>query len=560
MTNSSAKRFLISLGLCLWAGSAGSLFAYDAVVDGVYYNLSATDGTAEVTHDGGSYYNCYSGEVTVPASVTVDGTAYAVTSIGNRAFYNCEDLTAVSLPDGLRTVGVDAFSNCRSLTLLTVPASVESISENSFFYCTGLLAVYLLGETSLGGSAFSYCTALLDFYCWAVTPPNAIISAFMRSNSANATLHVPAESIDKYRSAWGWNQFGTVVALTEDVTPPAPQEPVLGVCIDGLYYNLYPGAEPTAEVIRGEEPYSGEVVIPAEVSYGGEVYAVTAIGMSAFFQCADLTAVVMPSGLREIGLQAFHECTGLATADLPASVTDIGPRAFYGCLALSQVHLPEALVAIGDYAFAGCSGLTELSFAAQCAATVGDAAFWGCTGLTSVVVPEGVTEIGAWAFLACRGLQQVRLESGATLGSQAFGSCIQLSEFYCTAAQLVTAAADAFSGSGAPQATLYVPEALVSTYRTTAPWSAFGTIAVWDDSTTGLAEAAFRRPMTLARRGDALWIHSEDRTVAVRVHTPDGRLVAVSTAAPGQPACVPLPAGATALLVSAGGETRKVVL
>ena len=103
--------------------------------------------------------------------------------------------------------------------------------------------------------------------------------------------------------------------------------------IDGIYYYLNDEAK-TAEVDSRPwgEPYSGEVVIPESVEYGGNVYAVTSIGTSAFKNCSGLTSVTILEGVTSIGDGAFWGCSDLTSVTIPEGVTSIGYRAFYDCI------------------------------------------------------------------------------------------------------------------------------------------------------------------------------------------------------------------------------------
>ncbi len=62
-----------------------------------------------------------SGSVVIPSTVTYNGTTYSVTSIGWRAFYDCSDLTSVTIPNSVTSIGWSAFSGCSGLTSVTIP-------------------------------------------------------------------------------------------------------------------------------------------------------------------------------------------------------------------------------------------------------------------------------------------------------------------------------------------------------------------------------------------------------------------------------------------------------
>ena len=76
------KRQLLLLTILLISLSAN---AYDAYINGIYYNLNKDAKTAEVT----SGDNKYEGEVVIPGTITNEGIDYSVTSIGSDAFYYC---------------------------------------------------------------------------------------------------------------------------------------------------------------------------------------------------------------------------------------------------------------------------------------------------------------------------------------------------------------------------------------------------------------------------------------------------------------------------------------
>ena len=90
----------------------------------LYYNLNSEDKTAEVTYELYLNDNNYKGLTTanIPASVTYSGTTYSVTSIGERAFYNCSSLTSVTIPNSVTSIGENAFEWCSNLTSVESPA------------------------------------------------------------------------------------------------------------------------------------------------------------------------------------------------------------------------------------------------------------------------------------------------------------------------------------------------------------------------------------------------------------------------------------------------------
>ena len=158
------------LSLCLVLMCAAQLFAYDAYIDGIYYNLHKSAKTAEVTNLTGSYdAKSYSGVVVIPSTITYNAQTYSVTTIGDDAFYGCSGLTKTNytgtiadwceikfgmfyanpmyysknffindvevkdlvIPEGVKQIGYGAFSNCSNLKYLMYVCKMLSNSKSN---------------------------------------------------------------------------------------------------------------------------------------------------------------------------------------------------------------------------------------------------------------------------------------------------------------------------------------------------------------------------------------------------------------------------------------------
>ena len=119
--------FLLALLLPLFAN------AYDACINGIYYNFS--ENMATVTYREDVFFNSYSNSVVIPGYVTHNGKTYSVTSIGYYAFRSCSALTSVTIPNSVTSIGSSAFYGCSSLTSITIPEYVTSISYSAFRGC-----------------------------------------------------------------------------------------------------------------------------------------------------------------------------------------------------------------------------------------------------------------------------------------------------------------------------------------------------------------------------------------------------------------------------------------
>ena len=85
--------------------------------------------------------------------------------IAGSAFKDCDRMTSIAIPDGVRSIGDGAFYKCSALTSVTIPDSVTSIGEDAFYYCSALTSVTIPDSvTSIGYMAFYNCSALTSVY------------------------------------------------------------------------------------------------------------------------------------------------------------------------------------------------------------------------------------------------------------------------------------------------------------------------------------------------------------------------------------------------------------
>lgn len=146
-----------------------------------------------------NYPAAKTGDYVVPGSVT---------EIGLRAFYDCEGLTAVTLPEGLISIGQANFGQCIGLKEVVIPNSVTSIGSTAFSLCTGLTKVTIgSGVTTIGAMSFMSCTALTTIYNYAVTPQEIDFYTFLQVPTAACSLYVPEESVELYKAAPVWKNF-----------------------------------------------------------------------------------------------------------------------------------------------------------------------------------------------------------------------------------------------------------------------------------------------------------------------------------------------------------------
>ena len=105
--------------------------AHDFYVEGIYYRITDTNEVA-VSYAGptyNQYANEYSGEVVIPDSVTYNGITYSITSIDDKTFYSCKELTSVIIGNSVKTIGSYAFYTCYKLTNVVFGNSLTTIGD-----------------------------------------------------------------------------------------------------------------------------------------------------------------------------------------------------------------------------------------------------------------------------------------------------------------------------------------------------------------------------------------------------------------------------------------------
>lgn len=247
--------------------------------------------------------------------------------------------------------------------------------------------------------------------------------------------------------------------------------------------------------------------------------SLVSIGTWAFGDCP-LQSISLPNSLKSIGSCAFENCVLLKSVVIPKSVSSIGDFAFAGCTNITTIQveegnsvydsrdncnaiietatnklvsgcktsiIPSTVTSIGQYAFSYHSSLASIEIP-NSVTSIEQRAFSDCAKLNSVIIPNSVLTIDEWAFLGCTGLTSIEIGTGVTkIGTGTFSGCTTLSDVYCYATKLPLTGSDVFSNLSA---TLHVPASAIDYYKSTEPWSSFGTIVTIDGGTPEVLQCA----------------------------------------------------------------------
>ncbi len=394
--------------------------------------------------------------------------------------------TNYAVPDSVTTIGEKAFYNCKNLTDITIGKNAATIGDNAFMYCNSLTAITIPDSaTKIGNSAFKNCVSLKDVcYCGTGDNWNAISIGLGNDSLTSASIHFIGSSI-------------VSGACDKDFTWALYESGLLDIKGTGAMTNWSSSSD---------VPWRSYLENIKDVNIGNNV---TSIGDFSFYECTDLTSITIPDAVTSIGAFAFNSCTGLTSITIPDGVRTIGNSAFEACsnlkdvyyssteedwneiiigsdnapLTFASIHFTEPLIAsgtcgdsltwalhetglleitgtgamtnwssgrdtpwysyksdiksvligdgvttIGKYAFNYFYYISSITIG-NSVTIIGDYAFTDCYNITSITIPDGVTSIGVYAFYCCTNLTNITIGSGvSSIGERALSYSYRLTD------------------------------------------------------------------------------------------------------------------------------------
>lgn len=501
--------FFSMLTICSWAY---------VVVDDFCYELNDDTKEATVVKNSNSQIT---GDIVIPASITVEGVEYSVTSIDNNAFYSCVEITSVVIPNSVKSIGDYAFTTS-GLTSVTIGNSVETIGTRAFAHNSQLTSVIIpksvksIGEfafgrnlamTSMtveeGNSVYDSrenCNAIIETAtntlvegCQTTVIPNTVerignMAFSYRETLTEITIPESVVSIGDYAFS--------LTGLTSVVIPGSVKS--IGSNAFGECYHLVSATLPEGLETIGDQAFNrcGElssVNIPktttsmgtAVFSYDGKLSSIewpeslTSIPESTFSNCS-FVSFVIPNTVTSIGSNAFARCWDLVTVDLPEGLENIGSSAFYGCYQLTAVTIPETVTKIGGHAFENCYNLTTVNYNAKNAEATDSSAPILSYAITTLNIGDAVETIPAYLAYNCSYLPEVTIPASVTkIGEQAFAST-GLKDVTVEWNTPLSVPSNTFYYTQIDRATLHVPAGTADKYCNAEVWMEFGTKKEYD--------------------------------------------------------------------------------
>ena len=358
----------------------------EIIIDKIKYELRTEENGAYVVE------NHYSGKVVIPAHIQVDGQTIPVIGIQEDAFYACDDVTSVTLPDGLITIEKRAFDSMCGPKEIIIPETVLHIGEGAFSDCENLQQVTLPSQlTHLPADLFDSCGAL-------------------------EKIIIPQDV-----KTIGDGCFAACKNLKTVVLPEGLEK------IESRAFTLCESLE--------------EIYIPSSVRE---------IGEDAFYACLSLQRIALPEGLTYVPVGCCGLCQSLERVDIPDSVLmveqgafDLTPYKRHGIhyahdllVGVGRVDTPDGVLTISDNTRVVCdtavSDYDNTLRRVVCPSSlrqIGRNAFCNSANLEEVVLNEGLEFIDGGAFAECKRLKRVYIPSTVRrIETNPFSCCDMLEE------------------------------------------------------------------------------------------------------------------------------------
>jgi hypothetical protein len=411
----------------------GSDQSFTAATSPTEFNYTITNGTITITG-----YTGPGGEVTIPSTIG----ALPVTGIGPSAFWACQKLTSISIPNSVSSIGEDAFFYCSSLATVALGNGLSSIGASAFWGCSSLTSVMIPNSvTTIGDGAFGSCAGLtaidVDGSNSAFSSVDGVLfdksqATLFECPESKAGAYTIPKSVTNIRTDafFGCSSL-TSISIPNSVTSIGDSafwdcSSLSAIQVDALnsFFSSVDGVlfdKSQTTLLQYPEGKGGSYTMPS---------GVTSIGIYAFWFCTSLTSVTIPNSVTDIGYEAFIGCIGLKNLTIGNHVTSVGDFQFEGCTNLMSVTILDGVTSIGINMFEGCTSLTTITIPGS-VRSIGDCAFYKCSGLTNVTIGMGVAGIGAGSFGECLSLTSITIPSSVSnIGDSAFEGCTSLTTLH----------------------------------------------------------------------------------------------------------------------------------
>lgn len=288
------KHFILSIIAALFSIT---IAAQQFEVNGIYYSGNASNKRCSVIQ---SQESPYRGSINIPSTVTYNGVEYQVTGIAPHAFYKCEGLFSLILPNTVEILDDECFYGCKNLETFSIPSSVKSIGHCVFSGCDHLKELIIPESIE----NYYWCSIRLCGITKLVLP-----STFPAYNKMLSVMYPNLHNFENY---------------------------------DGEYFRSCPNLE-CIEVSKDSKNYYSENGVLFNANMTTLLSYPRALAKKEYHY-------IIPESVQEIGESAFSKCS-LLSIKLPSSITTILAGAFENINKLEYINIPSRCQDIRSTAF-----------------------------------------------------------------------------------------------------------------------------------------------------------------------------------------------------------------
>lgn len=248
--------------------------------------------------------------ISVPASCNIKKYTIpdTVTDIGN-AFYGCNKIENVTMPDSVTSWSLEAFSGCKSLKSIRLSSALINIPTKAFQSCQNLESIIIPGSIiSIDGMAFAYCSNLKNIYYMGSQTDwsNIIINETYNNYLLSAQVHFNFGAITGscgINATWSFNEITKTLAIS---------------------------GSGTVDEKKNFEEY-GWYSFRDSIAFVEIIDGITTVPANAFNGCENLKEVYLGKSVSSIGEKAFADCSSLLVFTTHTDNIAVADNAFIGC-------------------------------------------------------------------------------------------------------------------------------------------------------------------------------------------------------------------------------------
>ncbi len=392
-------------------------------------------------------------ELTLPENY--NGNGY---EIYEYAFWKCDGITSIIMPDSVTNIGDYAFYYCTGLKNLVISSGVTSLKEGLLYSCSALESLtlpFIGGSIKAASDTYQYPLGYIfgtSSYTGSVEITQKYYG-YSTTKTESKTYYFPA-SLKSVTVTGGIIPYGAFydcsslrsVTIGDNVASigdysfyncHALRSVTIGKSVASIETNAFPNCHNLVEVyntsslniVKGSS-FNGHVSqyainvytdtsIPTKVEYCDDGYVFYNDADNVYllgYEGSD-TALLLPYSYDgkyyEINAYAFYNSSSITSITIPSGITSIGDRAFYNCTNLADISIGYGVARIGELAFYNCISIKDIQMPVSIT-DIDYGAFYGCTGLTSITIPDSVTKISNLVFKNCSNLTSITFADTST--------------------------------------------------------------------------------------------------------------------------------------------------